>query len=364
MLDFGTLFYIVNAAIPLILIFSALLMFSLSIPLATELDNYRASRKIIAYAYLIFGVFSGMNAFMNGSGTSKSDMLIVAAMSLIIASFQSFLFTYTLIILINPSFFTRRWLLGQLIPISVFSVLSFFFLFLSDASLRAGVFYSFFTFYIYQLFFYTHTFIKEYKQYHSAAGNYFSGDEAKRLNWVAVAFFSALSIGVLVLTLIVYPNPVYDLIVAVLCGIFYTGFLVGYINYPYIFNKVIIEKEEPIADVNEDRVPQYGLTQLIEQWIAAKSYVEPNITIIGLANALNTNRTYLSAYINNNMRMNFNTWVNALRIEDAKKLLKETTDLSIADIAARLGYADHSSFSRQFKKNTGLSPIEWKKKHG
>lgn len=364
MLDFETLFYVVNATVPLILIFSALLMLLTAMPSTPELNNYRISRKVIAYAYFIFGIFCGINAIMNGPNTSESDMFIVAVITLIIGSFQSFLFTYTLIILINPSFFTKRWLACQLIPISIFSILSFFLLFLPACLFQKIIFYSFLVFYLYQLIFYTYTFIKEYKQYHSAAGNYYSGEEAKHLNWVAIAFFSALGIGILALTLIIYPNPVFDLVVAILCGAFYACFLVRYINYPYIFHKIIIKREEPAVgdDTNVNKI-QNNLPQLIERWVNSKAYVEPEITIINVASALNTNRTYLSAYINNNVQMNFNTWINLLRTEEAKKLLKDTTNPSIADISIRLGYADHSSFSRQFKKHTGFSPIEWRKKN-
>lgn len=362
MLDFGTIFYIVNAAIPLILIFSALLMLLIAVPSTPELDNYRTSRKTMTYAYLIFGILSGINALMNGLNTSESDMFIVAVITLIIASFQSLLFTYTLIILINPSFFTKRWIYRQLIPISIFSIFSFFLLLFPTNYFQKVVFYSFLAFYLYQLIFYTHTFIKEYKQYYSAADNYFSGDEARHLNWVIIAFFSALCIGLLAFTLIIYTKPVFDLVVAIVCGVFYACFLVKYINYPYIFNKVTISKEEPLIDTNKDKT-QNNLSQLLQQWVDSKAYIEPNITIVSLANTLNTNRTYLSAYINTNMQMNFNAWINTLRIEDAKKLLKDTYSLSIADITSQLGYADHSSFSRQFKKTTGFSPIEWKKKN-
>ncbi|NDW17978.1 hypothetical protein D0T53_03480 [Dysgonomonas sp. 216] len=222
--NFGILFFIINAAIPLVLIFSALLMLLLAVPSTSGLNNYRTSRKIMAYAYLIFGVFSGINAIMNGSNTSESDMFIVAVITLIIASFQSFLFTYTLVILINPSFVTRQWISRQLVPISGFSILSFILLFLPNYYILKAVFYFFLSFYIYQLIYYTYTFFKEYKQYCFATGNYFSGDEAKHLNWVFVAFFSALSIGILALILIIFPNPVFDLIVAILCGVFYACF--------------------------------------------------------------------------------------------------------------------------------------------
>ncbi|MFV0417424.1 MAG: helix-turn-helix domain-containing protein [Dysgonomonas sp.] len=363
-MDFGTLFLIVNAAIPLTLIFSALLMLLIAVPPTSGLENYRTSRKALAYAYLIFGILSGANAIMNGSNTSESDMLIVAIITLTISSFQSYLFTYTLIILINPLFIVRRWLTYQLLPISIFSTLSIFLLFFSIPSLQDIVFYLFLLFYIYQLVFYTYTFIKEYKQYHSVADNYFSGDETRHLNWVAIAFFSALGIGILAFSLIIFTDPVYDLIVAILCGVFYACFLIKYINYPYTFNKVIIQEEKLLedVDVNENKT-QNSLSLSIEQWVSSKAYTEPNITIISVAGALNTNRTYLSAYINNNMQVNFSSWINILRINDAKKILRESPNLPIADISTNLGYADHSSFSRQFKKITGFSPIDWRNKN-
>ena len=360
-LDFGTLFYVINATIPLILVFSALLMLLLAVPSTPELDNYRASRKSMAYAYLIFGVLSGINAVMNGAETSESDMFIVAAITLIVSSFQSFLFTYALITLINSAFFSKRWLVAQLIPISGFSVSLFCLLFLTAPLLLKITFYLFFAFYLYQLIYYTYIFIREYKRYRIAAGNYFSGEEAKHLNWVRVVFFSALTVGILALALILYPDPVFDLFIAILCGLFYAYFLVKYINYPHLFRKIIIPNEEVLdnADAEADRI-QNNLSQLIEQWMKCKSYTEPNITIVSLSNVLNTNRTYLSAYINNNMQMNFNTWINFLRIEEAKEILKSERNLSISDVASMLGYSDHSSFSRQFKKITGYSPVRWR----
>ena len=370
MLDFGTTFYIINATIPLVLIFSALLMLLLAIPSDPELNTYYRSRKVMAYAYLIFGIFSGVNALVNGPGTSDSDMFIVAVFSLIIASFQSFLFTYTLIILINPSGFKKRWVAGQLISISSFSILVLLLLCLKAFYSQKIAFFCFLAFYFYQLIYYTHTFIRANKQYRSAAGNYFSGDEAKLLNWVTIAFFSAFSVGILVLVLIIYPDPVFDLAVAVLCALFYIYFLVKYINYPYVFRTVTILKEDVDEDENQDQATDQettenkklnNLPQLIEQWVSSKAFTESGITIITMANSLNTNRTYLSAYINNNMQMNFNAWINLLRIEEARKILKSSDNLSIADIAFRLGYADHSSFSRQFKKITGFSPVQWRK---
>ena len=50
------------------------------------------------------------------------------------------------------------------------------------------------------------------------------------------------------------------------------------------------------------------------------------------------------------------------RMENAKSLLSGT-DMSVSDISESLGFDDPLYFSRVFKKNTGISPREYRKKY-
>ena len=45
----------------------------------------------------------------------------------------------------------------------------------------------------------------------------------------------------------------------------------------------------------------------------------------------------------------------------AKELLS-FTDMSMKEICCEIGYSDPNYFSRSFKKNTGLTPTEYKEK--
>ena len=54
-------------------------------------------------------------------------------------------------------------------------------------------------------------------------------------------------------------------------------------------------------------------------------------------------------------------YLQKLRVETAKRLL-ETTQLSLEDIVARVGYTDISSFRRLFKRETQLSPREYRRR--
>ena len=53
-------------------------------------------------------------------------------------------------------------------------------------------------------------------------------------------------------------------------------------------------------------------------------------------------------------------YVNKLRIEDAKGLLKSTS-LSTTEIAYLVGYTDSNYFSALFKEKVGVSPREYRK---
>jgi transcriptional regulator GlxA family with amidase domain len=56
-------------------------------------------------------------------------------------------------------------------------------------------------------------------------------------------------------------------------------------------------------------------------------------------------------------------YVQTVRMEEAKQLL-ETSDLSVADIGAEIGYNDPASFRRLFKRKTGITPNEHRRMFG
>ena len=74
-----------------------------------------------------------------------------------------------------------------------------------------------------------------------------------------------------------------------------------------------------------------------------------------------TNHKYLSTYINTYKQQTFRKWISELRIEEAKIILLQEPEITLAEIAHRTGYADKSHFLRHFREQTGVSPTEWRK---
>lgn len=61
--------------------------------------------------------------------------------------------------------------------------------------------------------------------------------------------------------------------------------------------------------------------------------------------------------------MNFSTWLNSLRVEDAKRLMKTHPELSIYDIGYKVGHPYPDTFKKAFVTITGQTPDEWRKEN-
>ncbi len=97
--------------------------------------------------------------------------------------------------------------------------------------------------------------------------------------------------------------------------------------------------------------------------IDSELYTRQGITIVQMARELNTNRTTLSAFINQYEGGNFNSFVNGLRVTKAMQLITENPIMPMAEVCLMVGYTDQANFSRHFKQISGLSPVVWKQRN-
>jgi len=208
--------------------------------------------------------------------------------------------------------------------------------------------------------------------------NYFSGNESERMRWVAFSFFTAFAVGVMALLSSMFTSTLFSLLFTVVFDVFYVWFAFRLINDAHQFQVIepALESEpteEPAlpeeiekqvadtASVSFSSAPA-TLERDIRQWVAGKGFTEKGITVNQLASKLCTNRNYLSTYINTYKNKTFREWINELRIEETKILMRQYPDMTINEIALQMGFTDKSLFIRRFTELTGKSPKEWKMK--
>ncbi len=86
-----------------------------------------------------------------------------------------------------------------------------------------------------------------------------------------------------------------------------------------------------------------------------------NLKLENIAPFFGYNSAYLGKLFTKNMGQTFNTYIDHIRIEEAKKLLSQSS-MKVYDIADKVGYQNVDYFHKKFRKYTGESPAEFRKK--
>jgi AraC-like DNA-binding protein len=94
-------------------------------------------------------------------------------------------------------------------------------------------------------------------------------------------------------------------------------------------------------------------------------FLDPSLTLQKLASQIQIPSRELSVLINQHIGNHFFDFVNEYRIEKTAEILKDGTKnkLTILEILYEVGFNSKSSFNTAFKKHTGLTPTEYRKKH-
>lgn len=151
-------------------------------------------------------------------------------------------------------------------------------------------------------------------------------------------------------------------------------FVIGYLGYKQEFTF-----ETYIYDVNKDddvkRMPPNAIetnnennqSRLIDELYKLLNekeiYTKNDLRITDISKILNSNRTYISRIVNEELKTNFCDLINQYRIEHAKKLLKENDCkfMGLSQIGEISGFKSDSSFYRIFKEKEGISPGDYRK---
>lgn len=91
-------------------------------------------------------------------------------------------------------------------------------------------------------------------------------------------------------------------------------------------------------------------------------YRNNDYTVRSLANDLNTNLRYVSQVLNECYGMNYKTFVNKFRVEDAMNMLgnEEYDGVNVVDIGTAVGFLNKQSFFTYFVKITGKTPMRYR----
>lgn len=341
------------------------------VPRRERLSNYLWGRRYFTASFLFLGVFGVIELLtkepINIPRTryAYNEVFVMATVSMI----HIWLNGYAYLLMLNPKPYTRRQVLwfgraGLPIIILVTFAPTFFapalsqhFVWLIDLIYTAEVVW------IFMLC------RREYAINVRAMDNYY--DEPERLGWMngviictlVLAFFNMLQ----------YHVPVVGVPLRIANTLFYIYFFIRILDYIPTF--LSIEEVTPLdaeekgrttnAKSGETQKKQYyypdNIPTVVAKWTEKKQFCRENLTITDVAGQMNTNRNYLSAYLNHSLGLTYSQWLNTLRVEYAEELFRESPGKNISEVGNLVGIPEVYNFSRRFKQVTGMSPQKWLK---
>lgn len=217
-------------------------------------------------------------------------------------------------------------------------------------------------------------------RYNKMLRNYYSGNELvgnKKLMSVRIAFFMYFLLGVInLLWLSEFGSAVIMLVITIL----FCFFVIDLINLQSLFSAVSpaftyqqeliahdIENEQKKEEVNvvndvKNNAKSSSFESIVTAWKENenKYFMRDGLTLGDTADQMGLNPRHLSDFLNSVYGMNFNLWINSLRVEEIRKMLDAGNKSSLSELAQLSGFTDASALSKAFKKIVGVSPTQYK----
>ena len=131
-----------------------------------------------------------------------------------------------------------------------------------------------------------------------------------------------------------------------------------------VLASLLVEIARINRDSGEERCSE-GRGKVMDMISRFQEYISDHymedLRIDELAEYCHISETHLRRLFTTYMKMSPLEYINTIRIQAACDYLKKT-DQPIADIAHKCGFTTNSTFNRNFRQVTGMTPLEWRKR--
>lgn len=126
-----------------------------------------------------------------------------------------------------------------------------------------------------------------------------------------------------------------------------------------LLNKII---DEICGEESQEKIPEISSNAIVNQAVEyMHEHYNEEMTLVDVAEKVGISSGYLSTLFTQNLGTGFIETLNKIRIERACVYLLQN-QMKTYEIAFKVGFRDEKYFSRIFKKITGETPSEYKKR--
>lgn len=158
--------------------------------------------------------------------------------------------------------------------------------------------------------------------------------------------------------------PVWQEAVASMLEIAWVGALAyfGVLQRP-IFNTQRKSPPPPVQKYSRSALDRERMQRIAEKLTLAmteeKLFEDSSLSLRDLSDRLGVSENYISQTLNDMLSRNFFDFVNAARVDEAKRLLR-ACEMSVLEVALTVGFNSRSTFNVAFKKHAGMTPSQFR----
>jgi AraC-like DNA-binding protein len=129
--------------------------------------------------------------------------------------------------------------------------------------------------------------------------------------------------------------------------------------------KMLEEDKRDTKDTLIDEATKEQIEKIKTYMVQNEPYLESSLSLYDLAQQTSMQAKDLSLLINSTLNQHFFDFVNQYRISKAMQMLQDPSkkELTVLEILYAVGFNSKSSFNTAFKKQTHLTPTEYRKKY-
>jgi AraC-like DNA-binding protein len=195
----------------------------------------------------------------------------------------------------------------------------------------------------------------------------YSSLNEKKLSWLNLVLYGFMAIWVFdvagfTLYLSSIPHLFLNTVTMLLVLVFANLVVFMGLKHPEIFTGIEHKEKYQRSPLTKEEKEQH-LRRLLAYMESKRPYLNPSLTILNLSKKLSISSRYLSQVINETLGVNFFDFVNQYRVEEAKRLITDSSVnfRNILNILLDSGFNSKSAFNRVFKRHTGMTPTQFKR---
>ena len=217
--------------------------------------------------------------------------------------------------------------------------------------------------------FYVYHQLRELRRMYQSLDNYYDRDTAGKLQWMRVSIWTLAIIALFAPLAIIISGPIMFIFgIIILAGI---GYLVisfrDYVISKDVFKVIAAQQnarrsgtdtDQMVAnDISEDE--RQRMNRAIAKWLNTGHYLQSGLRITTVCEEMGVSQQQLRDWFPAAGYESYADWMQQLRIERAKSLMREHPEFRIDYIAAQCGFNSEKYFYPVFKKYTGITPQQF-----